>query len=380
MAQYLLTQEDIDRLGIIDAIPGDAATADEMVALGVKPANTAPDGSPIAPPDVPVEQQVTGTTAPITPPVPAPAPAPADGAQVPYSMTELMAALQGVQGLQAGQETQDDPYSKMSKTQRRMLAFAAISDAGRALQGKEGTMVQSLLGDFTKRADQARKAAATTQARAMMGMVAQNMQSIADPRERLELLNNYMMQGVIDPAIYTAMASQITNQINEVKAQEAASTGAAGALNTIKDIQDLVAQNAGLTTGAVGFVLSKVPFTDAAALTDLIDTLRSKMALGALRELKAGGATLGSVSAPELELLESDIAKLNPARGVEFLTSQLEKVQKRYEMIVRDAYNRDDVDKAKLLEVIGARPDAIPEWLVKGSNDGGSIVPNEEDL
>lgn len=372
MAQYLLTQEDIDRLGIIDALPDDPATDEEMIKLGIKPANTAPDGSPIAPPDVPVEQQVTGTPAPITPP----APAPAAGAQVPYSMTELMAALQGVQGLQAGQGTQVDPYSKMSKTQRRMLAFAAISDAGRALQGKEGTMVQSLLGDFTKRADQARKAAATTQARAMMGMVAQNIQAIKDPRERLELLNNYMMQGVIDPAIYTAMASQITNQINEVKAQESAATGAATALNTIKDIQDLVSQNAGLTTGAVGWALSKVPFTDAAALTDLIDTLRSKMALGALRELKAGGATLGSVSEKELELLESDIAKLNPARGVEFLTDQLQKVQDRYESIVRDAYNRDDVDKAKLLELIGG----MQPWLEKGSNDGGSIVPNEEDL
>lgn len=377
MAQYILTEEDIATLGIEgQAMPGEPATPEEMVKLGVQVANTAPDGSPIVPPDVPVEQQTAGTPAPITPP----APAPADGAQVPYSMTELMAALQGVQGLQAGQETQGDPYGKMSKTQRRMLAFAAISDAGRALQGKEGTMVQSLLGDFTKRADQARKAAATTQARAMMGMVAQNMQSIADPRERLELLNNYMMQGVIDPNIYTAMASQITNQINEVKAQQAASTGAAGALNTIKDIQDMVSQNAGLTTGAVGFLLSKVPFTDAAALTDLIDTLRSKMALGALRELKAGGATLGSVSAPELELLESDIAKLNPARGVEFLTDQLNKVQNRYESIVRDAYNRDDVDKAKLLEIIGASPNAIPEWLVKSASGGGSIVPNEEDL
>jgi len=378
MAQYLLTQEDIATLGIEgQAIPGEPATPEEMVKLGVQSANTAPDGSPIAPPDAPVEQQVTGTPAPITPP----APAPADGAQVPYSMTELMAALQGVQKLQAGQETQDDPYGKMSKTQRRMLAFAAISDAGRALQGKEGTMVTSLLGDFTKRADQARKAAATTQARAMMGMVAQNMQAIKDPRERLELLNNYMMQGVIDPAIYTALASQITNQINEVKAATSAATGAATALNTIKDIQDMVSKNAGLTTGAVGFVLSKVPFTDAAALTDLIDTLRSKMALGALRELKAGGATLGSVSEKELALLEADIAKLNPARGVEFLTSQLKDVQDRYEMIVRDAYNRDDVDKAKLLEIIGASPNAIPEWLVKSSNGGESIVPSSvEDL
>lgn len=371
MAQYLLTEDDIAKLQIQDVMPGEPATPEEMVKLGITPVNTAPDGSPIAPPEAPVSEQVTGTPAPITP-----APAAAGAAQAPYSMTDLMAALQGVQGLQAGQQTQDDPYGKLSKTQRRMLAFAAISDAGRALQGKEGTMVTSLLGDFTARADQARKAAATTQARALMGMVAQNMQTISDPREKLEMLNNYLVQGVIDPTVYSALAGQVTNQLNEAKAQEAAAGGAATALNTIKDIQDLVSQNAGLTTGAVGWALSKVPFTEAAALTDLIDTLRSKMALGALRELKAGGATLGSVSEKELELLEADIAKLNPARGVEHLNSQLQKVQNRYEMIVRDAYNRDDVDKAKLLELIGG----MQPWLTKGSDSNGSIVPSEEDL
>ena len=41
----------------------------------------------------------------------------------------------------------------------------------------------------------------------------------------------------------------------------------------------------------------------------------------------------------------------------------------------------DDVDKAKLLEIIGASPNAIPEWLVKSSNGGESIVPSSvEDL
>lgn len=50
-----------------------------------------------------------------------------------------------------------DDYDSLSKTQKRMLAFAALHDAGQALQGNQGTMVRSLLGDFSARADQKRK-------------------------------------------------------------------------------------------------------------------------------------------------------------------------------------------------------------------------------
>jgi len=376
MAQYTLTQEDIDRLGIIDAIPGDVATADEMVALGVQADNTAPDGSPILPPDVPVEQQTTGTPAPITPP----APAPADGAQVPYSMTELMTALQGVQGLQAGQETQDDPYGKMSKTQRRMLAFAAISDAGRALQGKEGTMVQSLLGDFTKRADQARKAAATTQARAMMGMVAQNMQSIADPRERLELLNNYLVQGVIDPTVYSAMAGQITAQIQNQKLAASSVEGAAMTLDTVGDLRDALRENPGLTTGPVGWALGKLPFGPAAEAQNLVATLRSNLALNALKELKKVAGGIGAISNTEMELLENEITRLDLAVGYEESMDALDRIQKRYRRMIITAYNDPDVSSEALNEILGGRP----EWTMNSSegdgSGGGSIVPNEEDL
>jgi len=58
---YPLTQEDIDRLQLVDAVPGDLATPEEMAALGVEP--TAPDGSAILPPDTPVAEQVIGAPA-----------------------------------------------------------------------------------------------------------------------------------------------------------------------------------------------------------------------------------------------------------------------------------------------------------------------------
>lgn len=99
------------------------------------------DPDAILPPDVPVDQQVIGTTAAITPAPAVAAPAVAAPAK------DLLAAA----------EQPSDPYGALTKTQKRMLAFAAIADAGMALQGKEGTKVATLLGDFTKRADQARK-------------------------------------------------------------------------------------------------------------------------------------------------------------------------------------------------------------------------------
>lgn len=374
MAKYTLTQEDIDRLNIVDALPGDVATADEMAALGVQPANTAPDGSPIAPPDVPVEQQIAGTPAPITP-----APAAAGAAQAPYSMTDLMAALQGAQGLQAGQQTQDDPYGKLSKTQRRMLAFAAISDAGRALQGKEGTMVTSLLGDFTARADQARKAAATTQARALMGMVAQNMQTISDPREKLEMLNNYLVQGVIDPTVYSAMASQITTQIQNQKLAASSVEGAAMTLDTVGDLRDALRENPGLTTGPVGWALGKLPFGPAAEAQNLVATLRSNMALNALKELKKVAGGIGAISNTEMQLLEDEITRLDLAVGYDESMEALDKIQKRYRRMIINAYNDPDVSAEELNKILGGRPEWTLDTQDQGGN-GGSIVPSEEDL
>ena len=113
---------------------------------------------------------------------------------------------QGAQAQPVASMTQeDDPYSNLSKTQRRMLAFAAISDAGAALQGKQGTMVSSLLGDFTERADQARKANAATQRQELLaGLMGGGMGGGMglegfNPTQRRQAIVAAMTQGVIEP-------------------------------------------------------------------------------------------------------------------------------------------------------------------------------------
>lgn len=370
MAQYILTEDDIAKLQLEGVMPGEPATPEEMVRLGITPANTAPDGSPIAPPDVPVSEQVTGTPAPITPPT-----TPQPNAGAPFSMEQLLATLQGRQP----QEGEGDPYGKMSKTQRRMLAFAAISDAGRALQGKEGTMVPTLLKDFTMRADQARKAAATERARSMMGMVAQNMQALSDPREKLELLNNYLVQGVIDPTVYNAMAAQLGTQIQTQKVTESAVESASMTLDTVGDLMSILRENPGMTTGPLGWALSKLPFGPAAEANNLVATLRSNMALNALKELKKVAGGIGAISNTEMQLLEDEIARLDLAVGYEASVKALNKIQTRYRNMITKAYNDPEVSNDALNQILGGRPDwTLSEQTNNAESD--SIVPNEEDL
>lgn len=271
---------------------------------------------------------------------------------------------------------QQNQFSNLNKFQRRMLGFAALRDAGAALKGQQGTAFNDTLRAFNEQADMQRKAQATEQARQLMGQLGMQLQSMQDPSAKMELLDQYLMQGFIDAQTYTAFATQLQNQIASAKAATSAAEGASLTLNTVKDIQDLVSRNAELTTGPMGWVLSKIPFTEAAQLTDLIGTLRSNMALGALKNLKAGGATLGSVSEKELKLLEDEIAALDPAKGVEFFNKQLMKVQNRYRGIVRKAYERDDVNPAELDAIFGGRP----TWISQPTAPTESSVPTLEDL
>lgn len=243
---YPLTQEDIDRLQLVDAVPGDLATPEEMVALGVEP--TAPDGSAILPPDTPVAEQVIGAPAAPT------APATPTGNM---SMQDLLTQLQGTM---APAEDDGDPYGKLSKTQRRMLAFAAISDAGRALQGKEGTMVTTLLGDFTARADQARKAKAAALQTQMLqqvmgGGTATGAVDMSDPNSIRALIDQLTTLSMANPQLAPGIANRVKYLQGEVDRLESAQTQlvkqetAIGAVDAL-----LMSPDLGVMTGFQGTV------------------------------------------------------------------------------------------------------------------------------
>jgi hypothetical protein len=65
----------------------------------------------------------------------------------------------------------DDPFANLSKTQRRMLAFAAISDAGAAIAGRQGNQFTRTLSAFNDMADMQRKRTAAAQRQQMLQRV-----------------------------------------------------------------------------------------------------------------------------------------------------------------------------------------------------------------
>jgi len=196
MEQYLLTQEDIDRLNLTDAIAGDVATEQELRALFpaqmneqeqlARQAETAamefatPQTAAIQTEEMPISYPNdysalrdlgldVAQTQNVLDAIQADQPAavtvnqsdtsafqPAFSQMTPeqLGLTQTPPALLDTIQQPAKPE---DPYSNLSKTQRRMLAFAALSDAGMALQGKQGSSFSNLMRDFTLRADQARK-------------------------------------------------------------------------------------------------------------------------------------------------------------------------------------------------------------------------------
>ena len=174
MEEYALTQEDIERLGITDAMPGEPASYGEMRALGIIP-DAAPAEAPVAAP-VAVAN-------------------PAASQSFDFANFDMPQPDFGYL---------TDPYANLTKTQRRMLAFAAIKDAGMALQGKEGTSYETMMADITTRADMARKAkAAQAQQQMMSTMFAGGVANLT-PEQAIQ----YVAMGILPPEVLAFIQQQ----------------------------------------------------------------------------------------------------------------------------------------------------------------------------
>jgi hypothetical protein len=296
--------------------------------------------------------------------------APQNQTQAPQGMQNLLQQLIGQRPqMQAAAQEPTDPYEKLSKTQRRMIAFAAIKDAGMALQGVEGRSVERLMGDFTARADQARKAKAAQAQQQMMqqmfgggGMTGgMDLSQMSPEQMRARAQQLAQTQAMYPSLTLTPMIDMLVKNADRIeaeqKAQTAAVTGAGETLETIEDLLRTVREKEG-ATGFWGMIFGQVPFTEAGQLRIDVQTLRSNMALDALMSLKASGASLGSVSEKELELLESDIQKLNLNQKKEKVLDDLNKIKRRYQKAIRSAYLNIG-DKTKLDQALGGRP----AWL-----------------
>ena len=294
----------------------------------------------ILPPDTPVSQQITGTTAALTPTAPV---APAAKAE-PSKPT--------------------DPYSSLSKTQKRMLAFAAIADAGMALQGKEGTKVASLLGDFTKRADQARKerqaeasAAAEAERRAfLMGLLPSanivqtsgasgELPSAAQLEAQIQALTGQLgaFASLDQLDVFNSQMTVLQSQLEAAKSREAAEAETAkietGKLNQAQDALVYAERALQASTGLSGdeftkfleqaktgdadldasaFLLARqsfIPDAISPAFMDFqaaISTLSSIMTFQNMAEVTEAGAKLGILSDADMRILGNMSGELDP--------------------------------------------------------------------
>lgn len=380
MAQnYILTDEDAQRIvdyysqqGIypdftVENYAGFEATPEEMKILQM-PANA------------PVQRKsMDPYAATVVPQSNAPVSAPID--IVPESMREgtpvtpaLLQRIRQEEAAKVASQAANDPYANLSKTQRRMLSFAAIKDAGMALQGLEGNSVQNLLADFTTRSDQARKAQAAQARQKMMqqmfgggeamggGMTGGMDLSQMSPEQMRARAQQLAQFQAMNPTVtLTPMIDMLVKEADRIeatqKAEAAVVSSASDTLATVDDLLRAVKEKEG-TTGLWGWMFGSIPWTEAGQVRIDAQTLRSNMALGALMNLKASGATLGSVSEKELELLESDIQKLNFNQSKDKVLADLNKIKRSYQKIIRKAYLTTN-DKAKLDQALGGEP----PWL-----------------
>lgn len=354
--EIILTEEMIRQFGLQGAMAGEVASMDDMIKMGlVKDPST---NLPILPPktiDPEAQEIATQSVNAIMKPITTTETPPIN--QNIVQQEKLAANNQNLLNLMmANRQEPKDLFSNLTKDQRIMLAFSAIKDAGMTLQGQEGNTTVELLNNF-------RKAAAATQAREAMAQSAAILQGAGTPQQKLQFLTNELTSGRISPEMYNALASQINRELQTAKQQVGGIEGAQVAINTVEEMQALISSSPNLTTGFFGSILRFAPFTKAAELETLSDTLRSKMALGALRALKMeGGATLGAVSEKELNLLESDIAKLKVGQRAGFMQDQLAKIKTRYESIIKKAYKLAETDptlKAELTRQFGADASAL---------------------
>ena len=180
---YALTQDDIDRFGIPNAKAGDIANPADRALLGLEP-----------------------DAAAISLQAPASAQAAAAAPQVATAAAPMASNQQALMGL-LQEPIPQDPFENLSRGQRTMMGFAALKDAGLALQGKEGTAVRGMMDDITNRADMERKRQAALARNQMMGSLFGNV--AGGGLGGREAILRAMAQGLIDGPTGQAMLGEV---------------------------------------------------------------------------------------------------------------------------------------------------------------------------
>ena len=302
--QRILTDEEITALenagvNMNGVAVGDEALPEEIIELerlGVQPA-TAPVSAPVSAPVVTDDRSPGGNLAveamPAAPAVTAAAPV-ASNANI---LQQLLAA-------QAAPAAPADPYENLSKTQRRMLAFAGLSDAGAALQGGQGGNVSAMLGRFNEQADMQRKAAAAQQRAQVMGTL-----GLGGAGASREAILGAAAQGFIDGPTAKLMIEELDRQ----KSEKTSIQGKAALMARIDAlINDPNLEDALGFEGIIrGFASNIGLDPNVARVNEMIKQVRGEVFLEGFEKLKGAG----QITELEGQKAEQAYARLGQMQG-----------------------------------------------------------------
>jgi hypothetical protein len=320
--EYILTQEDIDRFGLIDAMAGDVATPADLQKMGMatgSPADQlARSAMDFSVPSMPmgegtvVNQADRILTSPLSSdPMIGSEEIAADaltalgiGGNIrladrvsPPTMPEKETAVTAPNAMMSllDQPISQDPFENLSKNQRRMLAFAAIKDAGMALQGKEGTAFTGTLEGFRERADMERKRKATAARRQLMGNLMGGMgmggaQGGLSPMQQRDAIMSALTGQLIDAPTANIL-------LGNIERQESNMAGASKATAMIADIDKLLSLEGldqivgikGIATAALDTLRLGALLPQAQVARGVLDKIKGGVFLNAFESLKGGG-------------------------------------------------------------------------------------------
>tara|TARA_R110002096_G_scaffold217296_2_gene405324 strand:- start:143 stop:1312 length:1170 start_codon:yes stop_codon:yes gene_type:complete len=371
MEPYILSAEDIAKLqaanisSAFDAEPGMEAAENEIEFLNGP--STAPMAERLEAPEV-----LPADVGPNIPLLPASAvAAPASAAPAPSQNN--MALIQQLLAAQTANSVPKDPYESLSKTQRRMLAFAGLSDAGAALQGRQGVSINNMMSRFNEQADMQRKAAgAQAQQKMMQGLMGgaggMGGGSVEDQRKQAMAL-------LLNPATVEYGKSMLAALDAAAKKGSGEELRGRSAVSTLRDIDSIIGmidEDPTMTTGVWAWATRGIANTPAGKTDALVQSVVSSLALDSLKALKATGATMGALNQSELEILKTELAKVDLAAGAEATKRQLGKVQGHYRTVISDMYRgASDEDAAKITMFLGL-PER-PSWA--GGSSSSNAAP-----
>ena len=230
-----------------------------------------------------------------------------------------------------------DPFSNLSADQRRLLRFAAIKDAGLALQGKEGNTVAAILGDFTKRDDMIRKANAATalaqskkdQGAALMSMLGMGGESTGGLEDKRQAVIMGMVTGAIEPQIGNALLADIERQLGVQKEVFSSQRLISGIDQLLAD--PALAQGLGIE-GFLRKPLAELGLDEETArVRAKIDQVRGDVFLSAFATLKGGG----QITELEGTKAEQAQARLSTAQSEEDFRAALNELKFYTELGIR---------------------------------------------